>query len=164
MNKKKMIYSIVFGLSVTIILYIVLEAYLFLYFDYYIYTSISLIFGFGFYYFSDKIKNLLKESTKSENVSDTGLSIKYKVLEIYKGLAYLFMLVYTGFFIYSLVQYFDLPKVEREMSGNVMIATTITYVITMFSLFCLTKMIDFLFDLDKQDKILVSDKISSEEE
>ena len=47
---------------------------------------------------------------------------------------------------------------------NVMLTAIVTYVITMFSLFCLTKMIDFLFDLDKQDKILVSDKISSEEE
>jgi len=45
-----------------------------------------------------------------------------------------------------------------------MLPTIITYVITMFSLFCLTKMIDFLFDLDKQDKILVPDKISNAEE
>ncbi len=86
---KKMIYSIVFGLSVTIILYIIpsillgLEInwviYTFGFYNYYdkyylnlsdlsmihkiyvfgIYTSIWLIFGFGFYYFSDKIKNLL---------------------------------------------------------------------------------------------------------
>ena len=112
----------------------------------------------------------ISESTiKSENtISDAfddgskkepkTLTEKYNVLELYKGLAYLMMITATGFFIYSLVQYFDLPEVAREMLGNAMIASTITYVITMFSLFCLTEIIDFLFDLDKQDKILVSDK------
>ena len=64
------------------------------------------------------------------------------------------MIVATGFFIYSLVQYFDVPKVAREMLENAMITSTISYIITMFSLFCLTKMIGFLFDLDmdKSDK------------
>ena len=86
--------------------------------------------------------------------SFTSLSKQYNVLELYKGLAYLLMIVATGFFIYSLVQYFDAPKVAREMLENAMITSTISYIITMFSLFCLTKMIGFLFDLDmdKSDK------------
>ena len=54
-----------------------------------------------------------------------------------------------GFFINALVQFGDVPKVARKMLENAMINTTVSYVITMFSLFCLTKMIDFLFDLDK---------------
>ena len=74
------------------------------------------------------------------------------------------MIVATGFIIYSLVQYFDVPKAARKILENAMIVSTVSYVITMFSLFCLTKIIDFLFDLDKQDKILAPDKISSEEE
>ena len=57
------------------------------------------------------------------------------------------MFVSTGFFIYSLKQISD---TMGGYAGNVMLPTIITYVITMFSLFCLTKMIDFLFDLDKK--------------
>ena len=142
MNKKKMIYSIVFGLSVTIILYIVLESYLFLYFSYYIYTSISLIFGFGFYYFSDKIKNLLKESTKSENVSDTSLSHKYSVLLKYKVLVYILMVIDT---IYSFKTLFG-----GGLDDKVISYVVIAYIISMFSLYCLILMIHFLFDLDKK--------------
>ena len=92
------------------------------------------------------------------------LSEKYDVLEIYKGLAFLLMIVATGFFIYSLVLFFDAPKAARKILENAIITSTVSYFITMFSLFCLTKIIDFLFDLDKQYKILAPDKISSEEE
>mgnify|MGYP001486272928 CR=1 FL=1 len=60
------------------------------------------------------------------------------------------MIVATGFIIYSLVHYFDTPKASREYLENAMIAFTVSYVITMFSLFCLTKIINFLFDLDKK--------------
>ena len=92
------------------------------------------------------------------------LSEKYDILEIYKYLAVLLMIVATGFYIYSLVQFFDAPKAARKILENAIITSTVSYFITMFSLFCLTKIIDFLFDLDKQDKILAPDKISSEEE
>jgi hypothetical protein len=95
------------------------------------------------------------EETKKE-VKE--LSEKYNVLELYKGLAYLMMIAATGFFIYAVAQFGDAPKAMRKMLENTMITSTVSYVITMFSLFCLTKIIDFLFDLDKQDKILVSDK------
>ena len=79
------------------------------------------------------------------------------------------MFVSTGFTIYLLVDINDASKAMKKYGGgtamdNAMLTAIVTYVITMFSLFCLTKMIDFLFDLDKQDRILVSDKISSEEE
>ena len=92
------------------------------------------------------------------------LSSEYSILEFYKGLAFLLMIAATGFFIYSLVQFFDAPKAARKILENAIITSTVSYFITMFSLFCLTKIIDFLFDLDKQDKILAPDKISSEEE
>ena len=77
------------------------------------------------------------------------LSEKYDVLKSYKSLAFLLMVAATGYFIYSLGQYFDAPKVAREMLEDAMITSTVSYLITMFSLFCLIKMIDFLFDLDK---------------
>ena len=64
---------------------------------------------------------------------------------------YLLMIASTGLTIYSLMD-------------NAVITIIVPYVITIFALFCLTKIIDFLFDLDKQVKILVSDKISTEEE
>ena len=76
--------------------------------------------------------------------------VRYSILDIYKGLAYLMMIVSTGFFIYGLVQFVDAPKEAREILKNAMITSTVSYVITMFSLFCLTKIIDFLFDLDKK--------------
>ena len=104
---------------------------------------VSIIISIIYYANAEEIKQEVKEQTKT-------LSEKYDVLEIYKGLAFLLMIVATGFFIYSLVQFFDAPKVAREMLENAMITSTITYTITMFSLFCLTKMIDFLFDLDKK--------------
>ena len=92
--------------------------------------------------------NLLTHSKISHNKN--ALSKKYSVLKFYKGLAFLLMIGATGFFIYSLVQYFDVPKAAREILENAMIIPTISYVITMFSLFCFTKIIDFLFDLDKK--------------
>ena len=118
---------------------------------------VPIIISIIYYANAEEIKKEVKEQTKT-------LSEKYDVLEIYKGLAFLLMIVATGFFIYSLVQFFDAPKAAREILENAIITSTVSYFITMFSLFCLTKIIDFLFDLDKQDKILAPEKISSEEE
>ena len=124
------------------------------------------------YYFNAKKskKEVNAEKSKKEVKKEPKtLTEKYGVLEYYKGLAYLLMFVNTGFTIYSLVQISDASKAMKKYGGgasmdNAMLAAIATYVITMFSLFCLTKIIDFLFDLDKQDKILAPDKISSEEE
>ena len=116
---------------------------------------ILLVIGIGIYfskksidYFGDR-----KERKKEVKEQPKTLSEKYDVLKIYKGLAFLIMIAVTGFFIYSLVQFSDLPKEMRKMLENGMITTTVSYFISMFSLFCLTKIIDFLFDLDNQDKI-----------
>ena len=64
------------------------------------------------------------------------------------------MIASTGFFIYALVQFFDLEASVRESFIIIMIAWTVSYAIAMSSLFCLTKIIDFLFELDlnKSDK------------
>ena len=98
-------------------------------------------------------KETTKETKKEVKEQLKTLSEKYDVLKIYKGLAFLIMIAVTGFFIYSLVQFSDLPKEMRKMLENGMITTTVSYFISMFSLYCLTKIIDFLFDLDNQDKI-----------
>ena len=98
-------------------------------------------------------KETTKETKKEVKEQLKTLSEKYDVLKIYKGLAFLLMISVTGFYIYSLVQFSDLPKEMRKMLENGMITTTVSYFISMFSLFCLTKIIDFLFDLDNQDKI-----------
>ena len=98
-------------------------------------------------------KETKKEIKKEVKEQPGTLSEKYDVLKIYKGLAFLLMIGVTGFYIYSLVQFSDLPKEMRKMLENGMITTTVSYFISMFSLYCLTKIIDFLFDLDNQDKI-----------
>ena len=118
---------------------------------------VPIIISIIYYANAEEIKQEVREQTKT-------LSEKYDVLEIYKGLAFLLMIAATGFFIYSLVQFSDAPKAARKILENAIITSTVSYFITMFSLFCLTKIIDFLFDLDKQDKISAPDKISSEEE
>ena len=98
------------------------------------------------YFFQTNV-SINPEAKQSIENHTNSLSDKYEVLESYKGLAYLLMFVSTGFFIYSLVQISD---TMGDYAGSVMLPTIIIYVITMFSLFCLTKMIDFLFDLDKK--------------
>ena len=91
-----------------------------------------------------------KRQEKEQILKNITLSEKYDVLKIYKGLAFLIMIAVTGFFIYSLVQFSDLPKEMRKMLENGMITTTVSYFISMFSLYCLTMIINFLFDLDKK--------------
>ena len=104
---------------------------------------IGMIVAFGvllpisiFYFRRRKIKKEIKKEPKT-------LSEKYDVLEIYKVLAILLMIIASGSYIYSLIQL-------SELAIETKIINTISYIITIFSLFCLTKMIDFLFDLDKK--------------
>ena len=115
---------------------------------------VPIIISIIYYTNTKETKKETKKEIKKEVKEQPGtLSEKYDVLKIYKGLAFLLMIGVTGFYIYSLVQFSDLPKEMRKMLENGMITTTVSYFISMFSLYCLTKIIDFLFDLDKQDKI-----------
>jgi len=100
--------------------------------------------------FINKLRPITQvEEESAETNPKATLSKKYKVLGLYKVLAFLLMIAATGFFIYSLVQYIEAPKAARKILENAIITSTVSYFITMFSLFCLTKMIDFLFELDK---------------
>tara|TARA_Y100001970_G_C14224973_1_gene855060 strand:+ start:2419 stop:2931 length:513 start_codon:yes stop_codon:yes gene_type:complete len=72
------------------------------------------------------------------------LSENYEVLNTYKNLVSIFMLIYTAYIAYTLYQFYD-----NGVKASVFITFVLANLIIMFSLFCLTKMIDFLFDLDK---------------
>jgi hypothetical protein len=80
------------------------------------------------------------------------LTKKYDILKKYQFLLYLLMFVGTGYTLYLLNNFLEASK--RYGGGYVMndaiLSMIIAYVISMFSLFCLTKIIDFLFDLDKK--------------
>ena len=115
---------------------------------------VPIIISIIYYTNTKETKKETKKEIKKEVKEQPGtLSEKYDVLKIYKGLAFSLMIGVTGFYIYSLVQFFDLSKEMRKILENGMITTTVSYFISMFSLYCLTKIIDFLFDLDNQDKI-----------
>tara|TARA_B100000989_G_scaffold253612_1_gene202087 strand:- start:67 stop:474 length:408 start_codon:yes stop_codon:yes gene_type:complete len=84
------------------------------------------------------------------------LSEKYEVLNIFKNLVYLFMIIYTLYIAYILFQLYDAYNAMKSYGGeatllsNGFIQLVLGYLIGIFFLFCLTKMINFLFDLEKQ--------------
>jgi hypothetical protein len=93
-----------------------------------------------------------KKKTREEKLI---LTKKYNILKTYQDILYLVMFVNTGFTVYSSIQILDASKALKQYGGgnvmnNTMLSIIIAYVISMFSLFCLTKIIDFLFDLDKK--------------
>ena len=82
----------------------------------------------------------LPKSVISQQRKQKTLSHKYNVLKHYKDLAYLMMIVNTGWTLYSLVQINDASKVLKEYGAggsmdNAMVTAIVTYVISMFSLF-----------------------------
>jgi hypothetical protein len=100
--------------------------------------------------------NTVEVGKQTTNISTSvriALSEKYEVLNTYQLLLFILMIVSTGFTFYSLS---ELNKVSNQYGGiavmnSAMIGTLITYTIGIFSLYCLTKIIDFLFDLDKKN-------------
>ena len=93
-----------------------------------------------------------KQPTNISTSVSIALSKKYEILNTYKLLLFVLMIVSTGFTFYSLSEF---NKVSNQYGGgaainSAMIGTLITYTIGIFSLYCLTKIIDFLFDLDKK--------------
>ena len=102
---------------------------------------------------NDKEPEATKENTNERAVSSS-LTEKYKVLNSFKILLYILMIASTGFFIYSFGNLFDaLNKAKgliADQLGHQLISVCIAYTVNMFCLFCITKIIDFLFDLDKK--------------
>jgi len=94
-------------------------------------------------YFSDSKNKPIVEQSKN-------LSKKYSVLVIFKELSKLLIIISTSLYIYSLVEISDVFEIKKSM----IVGLTITYLIQIFSLFCLIKMIEFLFDLDENKKTI----------
>ncbi len=109
---------------------------------------ILIIFGMPILISIIYYRNSKEQDEEQDKEQSKTLSEQYSVLKTYKSLAFLLMLVSTGFYIYSLVKFFDLDESYRK--NNIIIGTTVSFIITIFSLFCLTKIIDFLYDLDKK--------------
>ena len=94
-------------------------------------------------YFSDSKNKPIVEQSKN-------LSKKYSVLVIFKELSKLLIIISTSLYIYSLVEISNVFEIKKSM----IVALTIAYLIRIFSLFCLIKMIEFLFDLDENKKTI----------
>ena len=114
-----------------------------------LFGGIIIIASVGMVVFSNQGEK--SDKISSETTSGT-LSKKYNNLESFKGLAYLMMILSTGLFVYGIIQFIDAPSIAKN--GYVAMISSFTYAFSMVTLFCLTKIIDFLFDLDmpKSDK------------
>tara|TARA_Y100001970_G_scaffold80482_1_gene102241 strand:+ start:659 stop:1075 length:417 start_codon:yes stop_codon:yes gene_type:complete len=77
-------------------------------------------------------------------------TFKHSSLQVYKGLAYFFMLINTVITFFILKELYKIAKALGGTISNSMVLATIFYFFTIFVLLCLIKIIDFLFDLDKQ--------------
>ena len=100
---------------------------------------------------SDKLEGTSSNSPLKSSTNKITLSNKYSSLEVYKNFAYLLMIIVTGSSIYLLYITNDLSnKIGNGTPIFEILILIISYVISIFSLFCLTKIIDFLFDLDKK--------------
>ncbi len=97
----------------------------------------------------DEVEEKTNDSTKSLSqkppkyvINTTGLSYKYSVLLKYKMFVYILMVIDTIFSCIFLM--------NNNNGDNMIIYTIIIYIISMFSLYCVIKIIEFLFDLDKK--------------
>jgi hypothetical protein len=97
----------------------------------------------------DEVEEKTNDSTKSLSqkppkyvINTTGLSYKYSVLLKYKMFVYILMVIDTIFSCIFLM--------NNNNGDNMIIYTIIIYSISMFSLYCVIKIIEFLFDLDKK--------------
>ena len=85
------------------------------------------------------------------------MNMRMIIMKTIEMLLYIIMIPYTGFFVYSFGNLYDASNKMRKISGPMadqlgdqLISICIAYIINMFCLFCITKIIDFLFDLDKK--------------
>ena len=87
------------------------------------------------------------------------LTQNYSILNTYKSLAQLFMVIYTAYCGYTLFQINDAYNAMKSYGGeatllsNAIIPLILAYLIAMFSWLCIIKIIDFLFDLDKKTNL-----------
>ena len=80
------------------------------------------------------------------------LSEKYDALNILRRFALILMIIYSISLLYAFLYFIDSQDVTRNFLLNAIINSLETYIIAMFALFCIIKIIDFLFDLDNNKK------------
>mgnify|MGYP001589803139 CR=1 FL=1 len=89
--------------------------------------------------------NTINHTKEQDEEQSKTLSQQYSVLRTFQILAYYLMLGTTGIYIYTSVIFFDIPESYRQY--YMLIGSTVSFIFTISSLFCFTKIIDFLFEL-----------------
>ena len=85
------------------------------------------------------------QSNSESNMKNNLLAGKYSILNYYKLLNIILMIIASIGLIFSLTQ---------ELTDFIYICIIISYILSMFSLYCVIKIINFLFDLDNKDEII----------
>ena len=89
--------------------------------------------------------NETNKSNSESNMKNNLLAGKYSILNYYKLLNIILMIIASIGVIFSLTQ---------ELTDHIYIYIIISYILSMFSLYCVIKIINFLFDLDNKDEII----------
>ena len=97
--------------------------------------------------FAEKQK---KAKEQKQKIEKQNLSLKYSILKAFKVFLILLMIGSTFYTIDWFITYLDLPSMTQDALSSVIKYYIIGYISWMFSMLCLIKMIDFLFDLDKK--------------
>ena len=77
------------------------------------------------------------------------LTLKYSILKAFKGFLILSMIGSLLFTLDWFNTYLEMPQMAKDVLERVVWYVIIGCISSIFTMFCLIKMIDFLFDLDK---------------
>ena len=95
-------------------------------------------------------KKAEKQKIEKQTTLNNNLSLKYSILKAFKGFLILSMIGSTYYTIDWFITYLDLPSMAQEALNSIIIYYIIGYIGSIFSMFCLIKMVDFLFDLNSK--------------
>lgn len=98
----------------------------------------------------EKQKKADKQKIEKQTMLDNNLSLKYSILKAFKVFLILSMIGSTFYTIDWFITYLDSPSMVQEVLNRIINYYIIGYISSMFFMFCLIKMIDFLFDLDRK--------------
>ena len=98
----------------------------------------------------EKQKKADKQKIEKQTMLDNYLSLKYSILKPFKVFLILSMIGSTLYTIDWFITYLDSPSLVQEALNRIINYYIIGYISSMFFMFCLIKMIDFLFDLDRK--------------
>ena len=96
------------------------------------------------------------EQEKEQKIESGELSLseKYGILKNYKVICYIMIFLSTGLTIYSVLKQLDAQEAYNQLGADIgilnytILSTLVIYVVGAFSLYCLTSIINFLFELD----------------